>query len=168
MRDIETIDAELRLVAALRRAARERGGPLPSIDVADGLLDERNSGQLCRRALPARDDGSPWNKRGTVSAPVKVAMMTWVRVLCCRRKQTGRNKHRALIAPWVPDPEGAAMITLQGQPTRAAAKWAQAMANSVEANQRRRRREPPVIDWDEAIANLLDILDDIYDPDVVI
>jgi hypothetical protein len=60
------------------------------------------------------------------------------------------------------------MITLQGQPTRAAAKWAQAMANSVEANQRRRRREPPVIDWDEAIANLLDILDDIYDPDVVI
>ena len=41
MRDIETIDAELRLVAALRRAARERGGPLPSIDVADALLDER-------------------------------------------------------------------------------------------------------------------------------
>jgi hypothetical protein len=29
------------LVAALRRAAREQGGPLPSIDVADGLLDER-------------------------------------------------------------------------------------------------------------------------------
>jgi len=28
------------LVAALRRAARERGGPLPSIDVADALLDE--------------------------------------------------------------------------------------------------------------------------------
>jgi hypothetical protein len=34
MHDIETIDAELRLVAALRWAARERGGPLPSIDVA--------------------------------------------------------------------------------------------------------------------------------------
>jgi len=31
MRDIEMIDAELRLVAALRRAAGERGGPLPSI-----------------------------------------------------------------------------------------------------------------------------------------
>jgi hypothetical protein len=60
------------------------------------------------------------------------------------------------------------MTTLQGQPTRAAARRAKAMANSVEANQRRRRREPPVIDWDEAIANLLDILDDIYDPDVVI
>jgi hypothetical protein len=31
------------LVAALRRTARERGGPLPSIDVADALLDERNT-----------------------------------------------------------------------------------------------------------------------------
>jgi hypothetical protein len=41
MRDIETSDSELRLVATLRRAARERGGPLPSIDVADALLDER-------------------------------------------------------------------------------------------------------------------------------
>jgi hypothetical protein len=41
MRDIEMIDAELRLAAALRRAARERGGPLPSMDVADALLDER-------------------------------------------------------------------------------------------------------------------------------
>jgi hypothetical protein len=46
--------------------------------------------------------------------------------------------------------------------TRAAAKRAKAMANSVEANERRREREPTVIDWDEAIANLLDILDDIY------
>ena len=36
MRDRDTIDSELRLVAALRRAAPERGGgPLPSIDVAD-------------------------------------------------------------------------------------------------------------------------------------
>ena len=41
MRDIELIDAELRLVAALRHAARERGRPLPSVDVADALLDER-------------------------------------------------------------------------------------------------------------------------------
>ena len=37
MRDIEAIDAELRLVTALRRAARERGGPLaPFIDCALG------------------------------------------------------------------------------------------------------------------------------------
>jgi hypothetical protein len=41
MRDIETIDSELMLVAALRPAAWERGGPLPSIAVADALLDER-------------------------------------------------------------------------------------------------------------------------------
>ncbi len=41
IRDLETIDTELHLVAALRYAARERGGPLPSIDVADALLDER-------------------------------------------------------------------------------------------------------------------------------
>jgi hypothetical protein len=41
MRDIETIDSELRLVAALRRAARERGGPLRSTTVADARLDER-------------------------------------------------------------------------------------------------------------------------------
>jgi hypothetical protein len=41
MRDLDTIDSELQLVATLRQAARERGGPLPSIDVADVLLDER-------------------------------------------------------------------------------------------------------------------------------
>jgi hypothetical protein len=40
MRDIPAIDSELRLVAALRRAGSS-GGPLPSIDVADALLDER-------------------------------------------------------------------------------------------------------------------------------
>jgi hypothetical protein len=40
-RVLETIDSELRLVAALRRAARDRGGPLPSIDLAEALLDER-------------------------------------------------------------------------------------------------------------------------------
>jgi hypothetical protein len=42
MRDLDSIDAELRLMAALRCAARDRGGPLPSIDVADALLDERS------------------------------------------------------------------------------------------------------------------------------
>jgi hypothetical protein len=41
VRDIETLDSELRLMAALRRAARERGGPLPLIDLVDALLDER-------------------------------------------------------------------------------------------------------------------------------
>ena len=37
-------DSELQLVAALRRAVRKRGGPLASIDVADGLLDDAASG----------------------------------------------------------------------------------------------------------------------------
>jgi hypothetical protein len=41
MHNFETIDSELRLAETLRRAARERGGPLPSIGVADALLDER-------------------------------------------------------------------------------------------------------------------------------
>jgi hypothetical protein len=41
MRDIESIDAELQLAVAFRRAARERGGPLPSIARMDELLDER-------------------------------------------------------------------------------------------------------------------------------
>jgi hypothetical protein len=35
--NIDSIDSELRLVAPLRRAARERSGPLPPIDVADAL-----------------------------------------------------------------------------------------------------------------------------------
>jgi hypothetical protein len=46
MGDIETIDSELRLVATLRLAARERGGPLPSADVADALLDETPRAEL--------------------------------------------------------------------------------------------------------------------------
>jgi hypothetical protein len=47
MRDIEVIDSDLRWVAALRHAARERGGPLPSIGVADALLDERGERTEC-------------------------------------------------------------------------------------------------------------------------
>ncbi|HUE31620.1 MAG TPA: hypothetical protein VMQ38_01610 [Mycobacterium sp.] len=50
MRDIDIIDSELRLLAALRRAAQERGGPLPSIGVADALLDERS--ELTASNLP--------------------------------------------------------------------------------------------------------------------
>jgi hypothetical protein len=41
-----------------------------------------------------------------------------------------------------------------------AAKRARGMANSVKANELRRRREPSLIDWDEAIASLLHLLDD--------
>jgi hypothetical protein len=51
MRDIEIIDSELRSVAALRRAARERGGPLPSIAVANARLDERRLAAWCEILL---------------------------------------------------------------------------------------------------------------------
>jgi hypothetical protein len=40
MRDRETIDAELRLLAAVRRSIREHGGEPSSVQV-DELLDER-------------------------------------------------------------------------------------------------------------------------------
>ncbi|MCV7423224.1 hypothetical protein H7K45_21980 [Mycobacterium yunnanensis] len=42
-RETTVIDAELRLIAALRRSARARGGPLPANDRIDDLLDERLS-----------------------------------------------------------------------------------------------------------------------------
>jgi hypothetical protein len=57
------------------------------------------------------------------------------------------------------------MTTDQGWPTRTAVTRANALANSLEANERR-RREPPPMDWNKAIANLLDVLDDNCDPDV--
>ncbi len=58
------------------------------------------------------------------------------------------------------------MTTHQGPLSRAVAYRAGAIANGVEANERRRRREPRVIDWDKAIANLRHVLDDNRDPDV--
>jgi hypothetical protein len=41
MRDLETIDSELPLLAAVRRVCREQGGE-PSSRQVDELLDERN------------------------------------------------------------------------------------------------------------------------------
>jgi hypothetical protein len=40
--DKETIDGELRLLAAVRRVCREQDGVLPSIGPVDELLDERS------------------------------------------------------------------------------------------------------------------------------
>jgi hypothetical protein len=40
MRDRETIDSELRLLAAVRRVCREEGGTVPSTRLIDALLDE--------------------------------------------------------------------------------------------------------------------------------
>jgi hypothetical protein len=50
VRDLETIDAELRLEAAARRSIREHGGEPSSRDV-DELLDER----LARRGRLGED-----------------------------------------------------------------------------------------------------------------
>lgn len=40
MRDRDTIERELRLLARVRNAYRERGGVVPSISRVDALLDE--------------------------------------------------------------------------------------------------------------------------------
>jgi hypothetical protein len=42
MRDLEVIDSELRLLAAVRRTARELTGRTPSSALIDDLLDERD------------------------------------------------------------------------------------------------------------------------------
>jgi hypothetical protein len=47
MRDIETIDAELRLLLAIRRMVREEEGRTPNTVRIDALLDE------CSSLLPA-------------------------------------------------------------------------------------------------------------------
>ena len=54
VRDGEAIDTELRLVAALRRAAPEAGHPLPDVAVADHRLDER--ADLCAGLSPSGHD----------------------------------------------------------------------------------------------------------------
>ena len=50
MRDLDTIDSELRLPAAVRRVCREQGGRVPAIGPVDELLDERPraNGKLTR------------------------------------------------------------------------------------------------------------------------
>jgi hypothetical protein len=50
MRDFDTIDSELRLLAAVRRSIREHGGE-PSSRQVDELLDER----LAHRGRPSKD-----------------------------------------------------------------------------------------------------------------
>jgi hypothetical protein len=47
MRDLDSIDHELSVLAGIRRRARSRGGPESSASI-DQLLDERN--ELTRRA----------------------------------------------------------------------------------------------------------------------
>jgi hypothetical protein len=42
VRDVETIDSELRLLAAVRRVCREQDGRVPSVRLIDALLYERS------------------------------------------------------------------------------------------------------------------------------
>jgi hypothetical protein len=54
MRDIEVIDSELRLLAAVRRTARELTGRTPSSALIDDLLDERDqAARMCLTTTPA-------------------------------------------------------------------------------------------------------------------
>jgi hypothetical protein len=55
-RDRDTIERELRLLASVRNAYRERGGALPSISQMDALLDELL--ELGRRAGPQQSDAA--------------------------------------------------------------------------------------------------------------
>ncbi len=43
VRDLDVIDSELRLLAAVRRTTLEDSGTGPRIDIIDGLLDERRA-----------------------------------------------------------------------------------------------------------------------------
>jgi hypothetical protein len=55
-RDRDAIERELRLLASVRNAYRERGGVLPSIGQMDALLDELL--ELDRQAEPQQDNGT--------------------------------------------------------------------------------------------------------------
>lgn len=55
MRDVDTIDSELRLLAAVRRVAAEQGA-VPSIRPVDELLDERH-------ALNRANAGRAWTPK---------------------------------------------------------------------------------------------------------
>jgi hypothetical protein len=50
MRDIETIDAEFRLLLAIRHMAREAEGRTPNTARIDALLDERSAGSAANHA----------------------------------------------------------------------------------------------------------------------
>ena len=61
MRDIETIDSELRLIAAVRRSNREHGGE-PSSRQVDELLDERLGHRRADYGKEPRRDLGPLGK----------------------------------------------------------------------------------------------------------
>jgi hypothetical protein len=64
-RDRDVIERELRLLASVRSAYRERGGALPSIRQMDALLDELL--ELEKAVNPQRSNGT----RGPTSNPCR-------------------------------------------------------------------------------------------------
>jgi hypothetical protein len=50
MRDLDTIDSELRLLLAIRQMVREEEGRPPSTARIDELLDERSAGSAAAQA----------------------------------------------------------------------------------------------------------------------
>ena len=50
MRDLDTIDSELRLLLAIRHMVREEEGRPPSTARIDELLDERSAGSAAAQA----------------------------------------------------------------------------------------------------------------------
>jgi hypothetical protein len=58
MRDRETIDSELRLLAAVRWSIREHGGVLPAIGPVDELLDGTQQHRPCARGRAANGSRS--------------------------------------------------------------------------------------------------------------
>ena len=64
-RDRDAIERELRLLASVRSAYRERGGALPSISQMDALLDELL--ELEQSVDPQRSNGT----RGTTPNPCR-------------------------------------------------------------------------------------------------
>jgi hypothetical protein len=74
VRDRETIDSELRLLAAIRRVCHEHGGMLPSVRPVDQLLDECSA----HRGRPART----WQSTRTAGPYATPPHTRHVQVVC--------------------------------------------------------------------------------------
>lgn len=85
VRDIETIDSELRLVAAVRRILIELGEPLPDIKPMDELLDERCALTCSPAPHEIRNGPLPGHKwpalrrRGTCEEDTGIRFPSWLK-----------------------------------------------------------------------------------------
>ena len=85
VRDRETIDSELRLLAAVRRVCREQDGVLPSIGPVGELLDETYSGGP--PTAPQRDQPTPGTQAlGVARKPLRHSHNT--SRLCAHHRST--------------------------------------------------------------------------------